>query len=100
MAAYPGAPTPYGNYTHLGITSATVVKTGPGVVVTVVEIVSGSSSGAVYDSTSTTGNSAANQVAVIGSPGPANGLLPVNMPCINGIVVVPGTGQTVAISYI
>lgn len=83
----------------LGITAPTVVKSGPGVVLQVVEIVSGSRSGGVYDATSLTGNSAANQVAVIGSPGPANDLLPINMPCINGIVVIPGTGQTVAISY-
>ena len=96
MAAYPNGPTPYGNATALGITAATVVKAAPGVVVTVNVIVAGSAAGAIYDATSTSGNSSSNQVAVIES---AAGTYAVNMPCANGIVVAPGTGQTVAISY-
>ena len=96
MALYPNGPTPYGNATALGITAATVVKAAPGVVVTVSVIVAGSAAGAIYDATSTSGNSATNQVAPILATA---GTYAVKMPCTTGIVVIPGTGQTVAISY-
>lgn len=98
MVNYVG-PTPYGSFNALNITAATVVKATRGVVVTVAVIVSGTTDGAVYDSASTTGNSAANQVAVVPSSGPASDNIQVHMVCGTGITVVPGTGQTLAISY-
>lgn len=96
MPHYPLGPSPYGNATALDLSAATVVKAAPGVVVTVNVVVAGSAAGAVYDGTSTTGNSASNQVAAI----PATiGSYAVHTPCATGIVVAPGTGQTVAVSY-
>lgn len=84
------------NSSALDLTSATVVKSSHGFVVTVSVVVAGSAAGAVYDSVATTGNTAANQIAVI--PNTA-GIYVISFPAKNGIVVAPGTGQTVAISY-
>lgn len=96
MATFPGAPSPYGNLTQLDVTAATVIKATPGAVVTVAVVVAGSTAGAVYDATGTSGNSTANQVGVIPA---AVGNYSMSFPCINGIVVSPGTGQTLAVSY-
>lgn len=98
MAAttYPQAPTPWGNRTYLNITAATVVKTGSGVPVTCAVVVAGSTAGAIYDASSTSGNTSANQVFV--APNTV-GNYPVSFPCITGIVVTPGTGQTIALSF-
>lgn len=96
-----------GKCSALNITTATVVKTpadngavgGLAEVCRIVRVqvlVAGSAAGAVYDGKSTTGNSAANQVGVI--PDVAGTYL-IDMPCYTGIVVVPGTGQTLAVSF-
>ncbi|WP_316854245.1 hypothetical protein [Ralstonia holmesii] len=50
----------------------------------------------MYDGTGVTGNTVANQVFVI--PNTVGSYL-VDHPCVNGVVVVPGTGQTVAVTY-
>jgi N-acetylglucosamine kinase-like BadF-type ATPase len=84
------------NSTALNLTAATVVKPANGFVVTVSVLVAGSAVGAVYDATSTTGNTVADQVAVIPD---VVGNYVLSFPCKKGIVVAPGTGQTVAISY-
>lgn len=96
MPSFPLAPSPWGNATALDISSATVAKSSPGVLVSVQVITAGSTAGAAYDSTSTSGNTAANQVCAIPN---TVGVYPVQMPCASGIVVSPGTGQVVAISY-
>lgn len=90
-------PLPGGNTNNLSITAATIIKSSPGRVYVVSVIVAGSTAGAVYDSKLTTGNTAANQIGVI-----ADVLGPVNFcgfPTNTGIVVVPGTGQTLAVSW-
>lgn len=96
MPVYPYAPTPYGSRTALDISAATVVKDAPGIAITVQVITAGSAAGAVYDSTSTTGNGATNQVASIPN---VVGEVSIRMPCASGIVVAPGTSQVVAIAY-
>lgn len=84
------------NSTALDLTAATVVKATPGFVVTVSVVETSSTAGAIYDATSTTGNTTANQIAVI----PATiGNYVISFPAKSGIVVDPGAGQTVAISY-
>lgn len=93
----PLAPLPGGTNTTLDITATTVIKASPGRVYTVSVLVAGSAAGGVYDNTLTTGNTVANQIGVI--PNTA-GVLNFNaMPTAAGIVVVPGTGQTLAISW-
>lgn len=80
-----------------GITAATVVKASAGRVASVSVIVAGSTTGMIYDSANTT------QVMplwVIPMAAGSNGEpYVVGMPCDAGILVVPGTGQTVAVSW-
>lgn len=83
--------------TALGLTTATVVKNGtPGRVCRVSVIVAGSAVGTINDLATTSGAAAANQVFTIPN---TVGIYDVQMPCAVGILVVPGTGQTVAVSY-
>jgi len=76
------------------ITAATVVKSTPGRVATVSVIVAGSAVGKVYDATSASATT--NPIFVIPT---TVGLTVVNIPTLYGIVVAPGTGQTLAVSY-
>ncbi len=98
MAAisYPNAPTPYGSFTWLDISAATVVKATSGVIVTVNVITAGTTVGTVNDVATTGGAAITNQVAPIPN---TVGTYAVNMPCATGIVVVPGSGQVVAVSF-
>jgi hypothetical protein len=78
------------------ITAPTLVKNVAGRICSVSVIVAGSATGFVYDATSLTDTS--KPLYVIPD---AVGLEPyvVNLPASFGIVVVPGTGQTVTVSY-
>jgi CO dehydrogenase/acetyl-CoA synthase gamma subunit (corrinoid Fe-S protein) len=76
------------------ITAPTVVMEGQGRIAVISVVVGGSATGSVYDATTTTGT--ANKILTLPT---TVGLAEVNMPVNNGIVVVPGTGQTIAISY-
>ena len=77
-----------------GLTAATLVKSAPGRICTVVVLVAGSANGAVYDASSAAATT--HQSAVIPM---TVGPVVLNMPCQIGIVVAPGTGQTVSVSY-
>ena len=94
VPASPGLPG--GNRAALNVTAATVLKNAPGICVSVAVIVAGSVAGAVYDSNSTTGNSAANQFGTIPN---TVGAYTFNWPCGSGITAAPGTGQTLAVSF-
>ena len=83
--------------TMFDITAATVVKTTSGRVAKVSVLVAGSAAGGVFDTTTTASAAITNQVAVIPN---AVGVYVIDIPCFNGIVVEPGTGQTVMVSYI
>jgi hypothetical protein len=83
-----------GTKTAQNVTAATLVKTGFGRVVTVSVIVAGSGAGSIYDTN--VSSSTANVIYTIPN---TVGITSVNLPVSNGIVVAPGTGQTVAISY-
>lgn len=95
--------TRQGKSSTLNITAAAVVATVPKDfalgqcrLVRVQVLVAGSTAGAAYDGNSTSGNTAANQ---IGAWPNTVGTYLIDMPCLSGIVIVPGTGQTVAVSY-
>lgn len=90
-------PLPGGNTRTLDITVATVIKATAGRVYTVSVLVAGSTTGAVYDNTATTGNTAANQIGTI--PDTVGQYAFNGFPTSSGIVVVPGTGQTLAVSW-
>jgi len=82
----------------LNITTPTVVKNTAGRVGYVNIVVAGSAAGAVYDFAATSGVSAATQIAVL--PDTVTGPQVIDFPVTTGIVVVPGTGMTVAVSWI
>ncbi len=82
--------------TTLNITAATVIKASIGVINRVSVIVAGSTAGSVNDTTTTGAAATANEVFSIPN---TTGVYPVNFPCKKGIVVVPGTGQTIAVAF-
>jgi len=87
---------PGGNRAALNVTAATVLKTTPGICVSVAVVVAGSTVGTVNDVATTGGAGAANQFGTI--PNTVS-TYTFNWPCGTGIVVVPGTGQTLAVSF-
>lgn len=90
-------PGPGGTFTALDQNAAAVIKDSPGLLFTVVVVTAGSTSGSVYDSTSTSGNTAANQIGTI--PATVGSYPFYGFPCKNGIVYEPGSGQVAAIAY-
>ena len=74
------------------ITAATMVKGSAGRLVNLFVTVAGSGSGTVYDSNSTTNTNI--PVWTIPHSGVANYVL--NIPVLYGIVIAPGSGQTVS----
>lgn len=80
-----------------GITSATVVKTSAGRVASVSVITAGSTAGMIYDSASIVQS---NPLWVIPAAASSTGdPYVVNLPANTGILVVPGTGQKVTLSW-
>ena len=97
MAQYPIVPRPGGNSSVLDITAATVVKASPGTLFTI-SFVSGTAGVTVYDSTSTSGNTAADEVYAL-TTSTVGQVVSLTWPCASGIVVVPGASTVVAVAY-
>lgn len=98
-----GTYTRQGKYALLNIAAATVVSTvpkdfglGQARLVRVQVIVAGTAAGAAYDASAVAGAVVANQIAVWPN---TVGTYLIDMPCYSGILIVPGAGQTVAVSY-
>jgi dethiobiotin synthetase len=85
-----------GTFSALNITAATVVKAAPGRLIRISVVVAGTTVGTVNDTTTTGAAAASNEIASIAN---TIGTYELDWPCLVGIVVVPGTGQTVAVSY-
>jgi hypothetical protein len=85
-----------GTRSFLNITATTLVKATAGRVAKVSVIVAGSGAGSVYDAATLGAAGSTNEIAVV--PNTA-GVYTIDFPCANGIVVSPGTGQTLAISF-
>lgn len=89
--------TAQGTKTFLNITANTLVKTGTGRVAKVAVIATSSTAGSLHDSATIVGAATSNALAII----PATvGVYEIDMPTSSGIVLKPGTGQTLVISYI
>jgi Mg2+/citrate symporter len=96
--------TRQGRCAALNVTAAAVLQTNQAAsygapvarIARVSVIVAGSTAGGVYDSATVVGAIAAAQLFVIPN---TVGVYLVDMPCVAGLTVVPGTGQTVAVSY-
>jgi hypothetical protein len=81
--------------TVLNITAKTLVKPSAGRAMRCSVVVAGSAVGAIYDQTSLTVDSTKQFFSI-----PiALGNYVVNFPCNTGILVVPPTGGTIAVSY-
>ena len=87
---------PFATKSAKGLTAATVVKASAGYVASVSVTVAGSVPGSVNDVATTGAAGAANVVYTVPN---TVGTYAVNFPVDTGIVVVPGTGQTIAIAY-
>jgi hypothetical protein len=101
MPQYPLGPRPGGNASSLNITAAKVVKSTPGTIMrVVVNQVATAGAFGIYDATTTGGVSTSNAIYQALSNYPAAGtVLTLEFPCQNGIVVQPGTGGAVSVSY-
>ena len=83
-----------------GITAATIVKATPGRIVIINVAIAGSGSGAVYDAISTTGITlGTTTTGLIASIPDTVGQITLNYTTNNGIVIFPGTGQTLSVVY-
>jgi hypothetical protein len=76
------------------LTANTLVSSGQGRLASVSVIVAGSSDCTIYDSSAV--GTLVNALAVVDN---VLGVTVVNMPYNSGLVVVPGTGMTVVVSY-
>lgn len=80
----------------LNITVATVVKAAPGTALVATVVVAGAGAGSINDCITTGAADATNTIASLPT---TVGPIALNFPCQLGIVVKPGAGQTIAISY-
>ena len=81
---------------RLNITASTLVKAGVGEVVVAIVNTAGSTAGAIHDAATTGGVSAATLIATLPN---TVGSYTIRFPYALGLVVVPGTGQVVSVSY-
>lgn len=86
-----------GQYTSATVSSSTLITTGSGRLVNVIIVNAGSTTGYVYNSSTTAGVLATN--AIVPLPPSAVGVYPVGTRFTAGLVIVPGTGQQVNITY-
>jgi hypothetical protein len=84
----------------LNVSAATLITTAANPVGSRIARVSvttaGSGAGSLYDSATVAGAAAANLIATIPN---AVGVITIDFPVTAGIVVVPGAGQVVSVSY-
>lgn len=90
-----------GSTSRYNITAATVVKATPGrVCKIVVQTIATGGTVAINDCATTGAAAIGNQVYSIGTPWLAAGtVLNIDWPCTTGIVVTPGTGGVVSVSF-
>jgi hypothetical protein len=85
-----------GTVTSATVTGSTIVFSGRGYLVSFSVVVAGSSSGLINNSSSTVAPAATN--ALCATPATV-GIYPVGMVFNNGLTVVPGTGQSINVTY-
>lgn len=84
------------------ITAATLIKLGQGLVAKISIVVAGTTLGSVNDVATVGGVAVGNQLAAIPigtTIGPGGAVVVLEMPFNLGLVVTPGTGSTLSISY-
>lgn len=90
-----------GSMNHYNITAATVVKAAPGrICKIIIQAIATGGTLAINDCLTTGAAAIGNQVYSIGTPWLAAGqILTLDWPCTTGIVVNPGTGGVVSVSF-
>jgi hypothetical protein len=83
----------------LNITAPTVIKAAPGTIGKLIFNVASTTAPAVHDSATTTGIGLTTQVWAGATATAAQTIVPLDFPCESGIVVVPGTGANVTVSF-
>jgi hypothetical protein len=78
------------------VTSSTFIIAGKGRLISFSVVVSGTASGLIYNAGTPTGGAAAN--ALVATP-TTIGVYNVNMIFTDGLVVTPGTGQSINVTY-
>lgn len=91
---------PGGSHSALNITATTLITASQGWVFRVAVITAPTAAGGVYDSVTTAGAAAANQMAAIPIAVSNEGIIDLGgAPFFNGLVINPGTGGVVAVYY-
>lgn len=89
-----------GQAAKYNITAPTVIIASKGRLVQIAVVVAGSAAGTANDCATTGAAAASNQICAIPNTiSAAAPVLSIDWPCATGIVVVPGTGQTLAVTY-
>lgn len=101
MPQNPITPRPGGNQSSLHLTAPAVVKAAPGTVMrVVVQTAATAGNFGVYDTTTVAGAAVGNAIYLATASWPAAGtVITLEFPCFNGIVINPGTGGAVSVSY-
>jgi len=95
-----------GTRTSLTVTTSTLIYAGAGRLVSFSIVVPGSTNGTIYNSATVAGAAASN--ALVAAPAPSTtadaphpgiGVFPAGVLFTNGLVVTPGTGQSVNVTY-
>ena len=82
--------------TSATVTASTLVLTGRGRLISFAVVVAGSANGFIYNAGTPGGGAAA--TALVATPNTV-GVYPANMVFTNGLVIAPGTGQSVNVTY-
>jgi hypothetical protein len=85
-----------GGNASIGITAPTLISSEAGRLVNLYVIDGGSSGGFIHDASSVAAASTLNALTTIPTTA---GITSVNIPFSNGLVVIPGTGQSINITY-
>lgn len=90
-------PTAGGSRTQLDISAATLIDAGQMHVYRVFIVASPTANGGIYDSATVAGAAQANEILPI--PAGTVGILWLDCEVFNGLVINPGTGGVVSVSY-
>ena len=86
----------YAQSNTLGVSVSSVISSKSGRVYSINVTTAGSTTGAIYDSSTVAGASSSNLIFVVPT---TVGQINLNFPFNNGLVYVPGSGQVASISY-
>jgi hypothetical protein len=95
-----------GILTSQTVTASTLIFAGSGRLVNFSIVVKGSTNGMIYNSATVAGAAAANALCAVPAPSTTGdapyagiGVYPANLIFLNGLVIVPGTGQSINVTY-